>query len=239
MIKRSGTDYSIIPRNKLDWNKFLKRMAVLEAAKRDSIPADTVKTWFLIAKEMNWSELDLDSKMAQIIKKKSYGNDTVRIDDFFSEEKVYTQSEVRIAVYKRITQIINEAKSILEYSDRNTDLTSYLMDFFKINELEVKVAVADQIKRSFIYERQSMIEELIDKEVEKEKLKGRERRAKIVKFSFEKKKKLIKLLHNKGIISITNEKELNMLAQNIGIFAHDVTDDEIKSINKGDRHEPV
>lgn len=57
---------------------------------------------------------------------------------------------------------------------------------------------------------------------------------KIVKFSFEKKKKLIKLLHNKGIISITNGKELNMLAQNIGIFAHDVTDDEIKSINKGD-----
>lgn len=180
---------------------------------------------------MNWSEEDLNKKMAEIIKKKSYGNDTVRIDDFFNDEKTYTYSEVKLAISRKITQMIRDAEKILEFKSMETDPRIYIMDFFKISDIEIKLAVADTILKQYRYERDCEIEDLMDTEISRLKEQMKLRRKRIIKFSLEKKKKIIKLLIDKGIIIANTDKEIEMFLKNIGIFAGDLTDEELKNIN--------
>lgn len=207
---------------------------MLEAAKRDSIPEETIKVWFGIAKEMNWSESDLDKKMGMILKRKSFGNDTVRIDDFFTDEKTYTESEVKLFINRKIVSMIKIAENILHYQGKDTDPRAYFMDFFNIKELEIKVMVADAVHKRWEYERQVEIETMMEAEISRELEEYKRLRKRLSKLSLQKKQNIIRLLEERKIISVKSEREMQIFIKNIGIFANDLTEEDLKTISQGE-----
>ena len=206
-------------------------MALIESAKRDSIPEKTLETWFNIFRNLGWTHQQVKDKVWNILKSKSYGNATVRIDDFFEDEKTFNESELKVAVRKEIEIIIQKAINILEWQGKQTDLQSYFCDFFKINNEDLQLAVADQVLKTYELERRREIDFVMLEEFDRQIEAIRARRKFIMTFDIKKRKKLLKLLNDKGVIT-TNGKgwEYETFVKNIGIFAGDLKDEEVERI---------
>lgn len=232
MTKRNTNGSLTIHQNTIiEWKPFLKIIALLDAAKRDTVPEETARAWHSIFHEMGWTERQVKDKVWAILKRKSYGNATVRIDDFFEDEKTFTESEINLMVNKRIASIIQRAIEILEWKGKPTDLRAYFCEFFKIDNKGLRLAVADQVIKTYEVERRREIDFIMQEEYERQIEEIRARRVTINGFNLAKRKKLIDLLNKKGII--TTEKkgwEYETFIKNIGIFAGDITDAEIARI---------
>jgi hypothetical protein len=230
LIKRN-INGSLITHQSIEWKPFLKIIALLDAAKRDSVPEETARAWYSIFHEMGWTEQQVKDKVWAILKRKSYGNATVRIDDFFEDEKTFTESEINLLVNKRIASIIQRAIEILNWQGKPTDLRAYFCDFFKIDNEEIRLAIADQVIKTYEVERMREIDFILQEEYERQIELVRARRVTITVFDKKKRKKLLELLNKKGVITLEKKGwEYETFLKNIGIFAGDLTDEEIKQI---------
>jgi hypothetical protein len=232
LIKRNTRD-SLTIHHLIEWKPFLEAMALIESAKRDSIPEKTLETWYNIFRNLGWTHQQVKDKVWSILKKKSYGNATVRIDDFFEDENTFTESEMKLELQKRINSIIKQAIDILNWQGKQTDLRSYFCDFFHIDDACLKLAVADMVLKTYELERRREIDFIIEEDYNQQIEAIRTRRKIISGFKLQKRKKLIKLLHQKGIITIKEkgtDAEKEIFIKNIGIFAGDLTDEEVERI---------
>ena len=208
---------------------------MLDAAKRDTVPEETTRAWYSIFHEMGWTERQVKDKVWAILKRKSYGNATVRIDDFFEDEKTFTESEINLLVNKKIASLIQRAIEILEWQGKPSDLRSYFCEFFEIDDKGIRLAVADQVVKTYEVERRREIDFIMQEEYERQIETVRARRKLITAFDLKKRKKLIKILNQKGVITTEGKGwEYETFIKNIGIFAGDVTDEEVEQIN-GDK----
>lgn len=205
----------------------MKRIATAEVLKRDNIPEETVKAWFAVCQQMNWSERDLDNKFAAIMKRKSFGNDTIRIDDFFADEKTYTYSEVVNIVNRQIERRIKRGENLLRFNTLK-DPREFFMEFFDIKDVDIKLAVENALKYEYEYEKGRLMEELIEQKKNEAWEKVKTFRRKLVKLPKWHKLALINLLAEKGKLQLKNEADAEFWASEIQIFAIDLSEEDIK-----------
>jgi len=135
----------------LDWNFFLNKMEILEAQKRDKIPAETLMAWFNTLKANSWNNERLEKQISVMLKNVTFGS--IKIEDFFNSEEKFTREEMELKITQRINGLIQEGKRILQ------------AESVEINKIAVSVAVAKRLKVYYNEEVDSNATEIINETV--------------------------------------------------------------------------
>lgn len=157
-------------------------------------------------------------KINHILKKQSFGNQTVRIDDFFSDEKLYTHSEMIKFVDFKINEIIQDGKRILQFNYPTKHIRHFFMEFFKIKDADVQLAVARELKVAWKIERDNFFFDLIEQEKKRVKELVIKKRNEIKRLPRNKKIELLRSLEAKGEIDIQDNATLELFIKNIHLF---------------------
>ena len=135
----------------LDWNFFLNKMEILEAQKRDKIPAETLMAWFNTLKANSWNNERLEKQISVMLKNVTFGS--IKIEDFFNSEEKFTREEMELKISQRINGLIQEGKRILQ------------TESVEINKIAVSVAVAKRLQVYYNEEVDSNATEIINETV--------------------------------------------------------------------------
>ena len=135
----------------LDWNFFLNKMEILEAQKRDKIPAETLMAWFNTLKANSWNNERLEKQISVMLKNVTFG--LIKIEDFFNSEEKFTREEMELKISQRINGLIQEGKRILQ------------TESVEINKIAVSVAVAKRLQVYYNEEVDSNATEIINETV--------------------------------------------------------------------------
>jgi len=97
------------------------------------------------------------------MKAKSYGKETVRIDDFFEDEPLYTYAEMIKHANLRVEGIIKTGENILKFNYPTKNIQHFFWEFYRIKTLEIKAAVASRLLKVFNADRMDFIDKTINK----------------------------------------------------------------------------
>lgn len=98
------------------------------------------------------------------------------------------------------------------------------MDFFKIKDVDVKLAVAKELSVAWKIERENYFWELAEQEKKKAKELIAKKREKLKKMGRNKKIELLRSLESKGEIDIQDTATLELMIKNIHLFVDKIGD---------------
>jgi uncharacterized protein YaaR (DUF327 family) len=139
-------------------------MAELEAQKRDNIPDTTQEVWYRTFKNRGWDKIKFDTQFQKVLNNPSYG--AVKIDEFFTEQQIYTDVQVGKMIESRINDMIRKGEKLLGDKEIKT-----LPEYYGITNEYIKIAVAKKLVFTNYTVKQELIEEIIDKVMEEIKNK--------------------------------------------------------------------
>lgn len=145
----------IIHRSELTWEYFVKKMAELQAQKRDDIPKETMVVWFKTFTAKEWTKEKFDKQFEKVLANPSYG--AVKIDEFFNEEIYYTQEQLRKEIESKVDSIIRKGNKILAGSQIELNILEPTIDMDA-----VKLSIAKRISVYYGDEQRNRFNEIID-----------------------------------------------------------------------------
>jgi len=154
MTQNNTNAYLTVHQSKLEWKYFLEMMMFLQTVKRENFPDEVLRWWFRIFTDKGWSKNKFDEQFQKVVQNKTFGS--VKIDDFFSDEILYTSEQVGNLVENRINIEIQKAKKLLEGREIEIDLP------VEVDEKIIKYEIAKRIITYYRDEKETLIDEIID-----------------------------------------------------------------------------
>jgi hypothetical protein len=174
----------------LTYSFCLKLFMQLEAGKRDSLPQDTVRSWFITFLERGWTKAIVYQRYMAVKSSKKYG--AVSIDDWFEAEETFTREEINIHVNRRINDLIKEGQKIL------WEIQECPEKLLNIDYEKVRMAASEQVKFHLQNKRYEVIEQYEERVKEEYRESIRQARLEMREKTFEEKLKIIDLLIEYG-----------------------------------------
>ena len=198
----------------MDFEYFHLKISEVESAKRDSIPKETQRVWFIEAVRRNWDKRTLDLRCVAILSSKVFG--AVQFNDLLEAEEVYTKDEIRNEAERIINYQINTVKNFRGFKTELTpdEMKSVHLMAYKEIQLEMKINQSD------------LVEKAIEKEKERIRMELSKKREHLNKLSLEEKTKLVNELEKRSII--TGGFESNVILHNIGEYCNLIPDDLVR-----------
>lgn len=129
--KWNGTD--------LTFEYCIKLFANIEAAKREKIPMETARQWFIEFVRRGWNKKMLQKRYDALLSAKIYGIEKLEFSDWVNAVPVMAMDEVNILVKQKIDSMIQRGKYL---KDKKTELT-------ESEKQEVDLAVAKEIELGY------------------------------------------------------------------------------------------
>lgn len=137
----------------LDWNYYLEHIKILESAKRENFPPDTIKAWFIEMMRRHWDRNTFGKRFSAVMSATKYG--TISFDVWVQAKEVYSFDEITAHANRIVNQRLRKAEQLLEKGSELSPKDK------KIIELTVKENAA----RVIYEQRRKKAEEYMDEQV--------------------------------------------------------------------------
>jgi len=178
----------------LDYEFCLKLFMQLEAAKRDTIPRETMRQWFMEFIRKGWTKKVVQARYDALISSKIYGN-AIKFDDWVMAVPVFGADEVNILVQQRINTMIQRGRSV-QIKGRELELPELTEE----DKIAHQLAAANEILfyyQNQLYEAIEVYKEQVRKD---ERKKVIERKKKILSLDIEGRIRVVKLMVKNNVI---------------------------------------
>jgi hypothetical protein len=202
----------------LDFEYFHLKISEVESAKRDSIPKETQRVWFIEAVERNWDRRTLDLRCRAVLSSKVFG--AVQFNDLLEAEEVYTKEEIRNEAERIINYRINEVKRFKEFKRELTEQETESVALMAWKEIQVEMRINQS----------NLISEAKEKEKERIKMELSKKRKHLENLPLAEKTKIVNELEKRQII--TGGFESSVILHNLGDYCNLIPDDLIKDHGK-------
>lgn len=118
----------------LDYSYCLLKFAELQAAKRDTIPKETMRVWFNEFIRRRWTKKMFDERFRAVLCSEMFG--AVTINNWLNAVEVYAMDEVRIMIKRKVDFLIERGKMLKNKKIELTDEDKKAVDLAIAKEIE-------------------------------------------------------------------------------------------------------
>lgn len=120
----------------LDYEFCLKLFAQLQAAKRDNIPAETMRQWFIEFIRKGWTKNIVQKRYDALLCSKMYG--AITFDDWVNSVEVMNIDEVNRILKQKIESIIAKGRYLKDKNYALSEEEKQAVDLATAKEIELK-----------------------------------------------------------------------------------------------------
>lgn len=132
----------------LTWEYCIKLFMNLEAGKREKIPQETARVWFIEFIKRGWTKKMLQTRYEALMSQKIYGIDKLDFADWVNAVPVYGQDEVWILVRNEIDKKIQ----------RGNFLKNQKIELTEDDKKAVELALTKEIELGYYRDKSEAIE---------------------------------------------------------------------------------
>lgn len=121
----------------IDYGYCCQLFIQIEAAKREKIPQETARIWFLEFVRRRWTKEMLKRRYEALLSQKIYGVEKLDIADWINAVEVYGKDELNVAVNRKIESILATGRFLKDKP---------IPELSAQDKLAIDVAVANEIK---------------------------------------------------------------------------------------------
>lgn len=147
---------SVYQSTDLDYGFCLKLFAQLEAAKRDKIPPETMRQWFIEMIRRGWTNKMVQERYDNVLGSKMYG--ATSFSDWINSVEVYGMDEIKLIIKQKIDSMIERGRMLNASLNRNPELSN---DDKKAIDLYAFTIVKSRIANNYYDAREKRKEEQI------------------------------------------------------------------------------
>ena len=122
----------------LTYDFCLKVFGQIEAAKREKIPVETMRQWFIEFVRKGWTKKMVKSRYDALLNSKIYGIDKLEMSDWINAVHVYGQDEVKILVQREINRLVQRGNFLKNKKIELTEEDKQAIDLAEAKQAELK-----------------------------------------------------------------------------------------------------
>jgi hypothetical protein len=199
------------------YNEFLVLMGKLGQFRRDEIPVETIKLWYIEIIRLGWTRDSLIKKINGMKNVKVYA----KLDwtNFMEGEKLYTATEFEAEMKRRVLF----AKSEMKRKEENSE-------GYRLTPEMMLAVMEDEITRlnTEMYEKR---DQLIEEEKIRFKAKAKERKIQLNAFTIQQKMYIIEQLKSDDILKVETQAEYRFFIENMGVIWHLIPDTLFEAVS--------
>lgn len=115
----------------------VKLFAQIEAAKREKIPMETARQWFIEFVRRGWTKKMLSERYKALLSTKIYGIEKLEIADWINSVQVYAIDEVNIMIKQRIDDMLAKGRYLKNKEPELTEEEKQAVDLVLAKEIEL------------------------------------------------------------------------------------------------------
>lgn len=162
-MRREDPPTWLSPEAQRNWDKTdltfefcIKLFAQIEAAKREKIPPETARQWFIEFIRRGWTKKMLQDRYDALMTTKIYGIEKLEIADWINAIQVYAIDEVNLMIKDRINNLIQQGRLL---KDKKPEC-----NYTEAEKKKILLYEAEQIKQNNIREQYEANEDWLKQE---------------------------------------------------------------------------
>jgi len=135
----------------------VRAIGELAAIRRDTIPLETIRLWFIEILKLGWSKAKLLEQVNKAKRIDKYG--AIDFTHLLTGERLYTEQETELKLRERVRAIIRRGEQLL--SQTNIEVVGEIQ--LTADDLEtVRAALLYRISQYYVAEKDALIDNTID-----------------------------------------------------------------------------
>jgi hypothetical protein len=125
-------------RTDLTYDFCLRLFGQIEAAKREKIPVETMRQWFIEFIRKGWTKKIVKARYEALLDTKIYGIDKLEMSDWVNAVQVYGHDEINILVQREVERLIARGNYLRNKKIELSDQDKQAIDLAEAKQAEFK-----------------------------------------------------------------------------------------------------